>query len=287
LRVKAAGITDVGLKRKGNEDHFSAEDALGLYVVADGMGGHLAGEVASRIAVDMINKSLRRWMLEEIPQDELFGSTDGSLSPSGNYVCSAIRLANRVLFELAMEYTQYNGMGTTVAILLVTPNLLVAANVGDSRIYMIRNGHLERLSKDHTIVTEQVEMGIMTEEEAASSPLKHILTRNLGSAENVEADIYELVPSNNDRFMLCSDGLTDLVSDEEILEIAQGETDPAQLCHRLVEKVLKRGAHDNTTVISVFLTDMERPSPGPLRKIEFFLADLLLNIQKMIKKFKP
>lgn len=280
-------MTDVGLKRKGNEDYFFTEDSLGLYIVADGMGGHLAGEVASRIAVELINKSFRRWVEEKAPLDEIFGYPDSSLTTEGNYIYSSIKLANQVLYEMAMEYTQYHGMGTTITILLVTPPLIITANVGDSRIYMIRDGHLERLSKDHTIVTEQVEMGIMTEEEAATSPLRHILTRNLGSAENVEPDIFEIVPSNNDRFMLCSDGLTDLVSDEEILEVAQNQSDPGQLCHQLMEKVLKRGAHDNTTMVSVFLTDMEKSGQGLLKKIGFFLADCFINIQKIIRKFRP
>ena len=287
MLIKASGITDVGLKRKGNEDYFSTEDALGLYIVSDGMGGHLAGEVASRIAVELINKSFKRWVKEKAPLDEIFGHPDTSLTTQGNYIFGSIKLANRVLYEMAMEYTQYHGMGTTVTILFVTPDLIIAANVGDSRIYMIRDGHLERLSRDHTIVTEQVEMGLMTEEEAETSPLRHILTRNLGSTENVEADIFEIVPSSNDRFMLCSDGLTDLVSDEEILEVAQDESDPGQLCHQLVEKVLKRGAHDNTTVVCVFLTDTEKSGPGPLKKIGFFLADCFINTQKIIRNFKP
>ena len=280
-------MTDVGLKRKGNEDYFSTEDSLGLYVIADGMGGHLAGEVASRIAVELINKSFRRWVEEEAPEDELFGPADNSLTLEGNYIFSSIRLANRVLHEMAMEYTQYHGMGTTVALLFVTPLLIIAANVGDSRIYLVRDGIIERLSKDHTIVNEQVDMGLMTEEDAQNSPLKHILTKNLGSSENVEADVFEIVPAHNDRFMLCSDGLTDLLSDEEILEMTQNESDPGQLCRQFVEQVLERGAHDNTTVISVFITDLERQSEGTIKKIESFLADCLINIQKMIKKLIP
>lgn len=287
MLVQASGMTDVGLKRKGNEDYFSTEDSLGLYVIADGMGGHLAGEVASRIAVELINKSFRRWVEEEAPEDELFGPADNSLTLEGNYIFSSIRLANRVLHEMAMEYTQYHGMGTTVALLFVTPLLIIAANVGDSRIYLVRDGIIERLSKDHTIVNEQVDMGLMTEEDAQNSPLKHILTKNLGSSENVEADVFEIVPAHNDRFMLCSDGLTDLLSDEEILEMTQNESDPGQLCRQFVEQVLERGAHDNTTVISVFITDLERQSEGTIKKIESFLADCLINIQKMIKKLIP
>lgn len=287
MLVASSGITNVGLKRGGNEDCFSKEDSLGLYVVADGMGGHRAGEVASQIAVDLINKSFRRWVEQEAYEDELFGFPDNSVTIQGNYLLSSIRLANRVVYEMALEHERYQGMGTTVATLFVTSSLIIAANVGDSRIYMVRDGHIERLSKDHTIVAEQVEMGVMTEEEASSAPLKHVLTRNLGSAEHVEAEIFEIEPSNNDRFILCSDGLTDLVSDREILEMAQDEDDPGNLCSQLVEKVLKRGAHDNTTLVSVFLADMKKKKVNPLNKIRLPLADGLVNIQKIIKKIKP
>ena len=287
MQVRASGISDVGLKREGNEDTFSTKDSLGLYIVADGMGGHLAGEVASRVAVEMINKSFGRWVEEETSEDQIFGNPDRSLTKRGNYISGSIQLANRVVYEMAVEQEQYHGMGTTAVVLAVTPTLIIAANVGDSRIYMLRDGNIERLSKDHSIVAEQVEMGMMTEEEAESSPLRHVLTRNLGSSENVEPDIFEIEPSNNDRFILCSDGLTDLVSDKEIGEMIQNEEDPEKLCQKFIEMALKRGGHDNTTVVSVFLTDMERSSPGPIKKIGLILADLLINTQKILKKFIP
>jgi len=287
LQVKASGISDVGLKREGNEDYFSTEDFPGLFIVADGMGGHLAGEVASRIAVEMIIKSFQKWMEEDAPEAELFGTRDSSLSISGNYISSSIRMANRIVYEMAKEYEQYHGMGTTAVVLFVTPELIIAANVGDSPIFMVRNGNIEKLSKEHTLVAEQVEMDIMTAEEAKTSPLRHVLTRNLGSAETVDPDVFEIEPSNNDRFILCSDGLTDLVSDEEILDMTQNENDPDRLCRRFIEMSLQRGAHDNTTVISVFLTGMERARATPIKKIGLFFADLIIGIQKIIKKFKP
>ncbi len=287
MEVKASGITDVGLKRERNEDSFSVEDTLGLFVVADGMGGHLAGEVASQVAVEMITKSYRKWVEKETPEEELFSAPDKSLSREGNYILSSIRLANRVIYEMALENEQYHGMGTTVVVLLVKPELIIAANVGDSRIYQIRDDRFERLSKDHTIVAEQIEMGMMTEEEASTSPLKHILTRNLGSAENVEPEIFELIPSDNDRFILCSDGLTDMVKDEEILRMAEEAEDPDQLCRRLVELVLKRGAHDNTTIISVFLSDLKKSKKSGINKIGLILADCLIGLQRFAKKIIP
>lgn len=287
MLLESSGITDVGLKRERNEDFFSTEDSLGLYIVADGMGGHQAGEVASRVAVELIKKSYQRWIEQEAQEDELFGYPDSSVTLQGNYILSSVRLANRVVYEMALEHEQFHGMGTTVAILLVKPSLIIAANVGDSRIYMVRDGHIERLSKDHTIVAEQVEMGVMSEDEASSAPLKHILTRNLGSSEDVNAEIFEIEPSSKDRFILCSDGLTDLVSDREILEMTQDEDDPENLCRKFVGKALKRGAHDNTTVVSVFLANMKNPGGGALRRVGISLSDGLANIQKIIKKVKP
>ena len=287
MEIISSGLTDVGLKREGNEDSFHIEESLGLYIVADGMGGHLAGEVASQVAVNTIAKSFRKWVEEEIPDDELFGRFDDSLSLHGNHILSSIGTANRIVHEMAIEYDQYHGMGTTIVTLLVTPNLIIAANVGDSRLYLVRKGRIERLSRDHTIVNEQVEQGVMTPEEAESSPLKHVLTRNLGSSEYVEPDVFEIEPDNDDRFILCTDGLTDLVNDAEILEMANEEGDPDRLCRQFIEKALKRGGHDNTTVVSVFISDLKKPGDNFFGKIGVFFADFIISVQKLIKKFLP
>ena len=283
--AKAAGITDVGLKREGNEDSLSVDDNLGLYIVADGMGGHLAGEVASRMAVDLINKGFRKCKETQVSEEDIFGYPDPSLSRTGNYILSSIRLANRVIYEMATEYKQYHGMGTTVAALAVLPGMLVSANVGDSRIYMVRNGQIERLSKDHSIVAEQVEMGIMTSEEAENSPMKHVLTRNLGSTENVDAEIFEFEPMFNDRFILCSDGVTDLISDEEIQEMIESEDNPEALCRNFIDTALERGGHDNTTIVSVYLSGIKRQKFGLVIKIGGFFADILTSLQKIMKIF--
>jgi serine/threonine protein phosphatase PrpC len=284
LEVRASGISDVGLQREGNEDALLVQPSLGLYIVADGMGGHLAGEVASRVAVEIVGRSFRQWLEADIPDDELFGYPDPSLSRTGNYIKSSISLANRVIYEMATEYEQYNGMGTTIVTLFVAPDLVVAANVGDSRIYMVRDGRIERMSRDHTIVSEHVEMGVMTEEEAAKSPLRHILTRNLGSAESVEAEVFEIVPSGGDRFILCSDGLTDLANDKEILELALVEDGPELLSRKLVDLALQRGGHDNTTVVSVFVEGKEHARQGLIAKLGGPLADVLSFLGRMRKK---
>ncbi len=286
MLIKASGITDVGLKRESNEDAFSMDEELGLYLVADGMGGHLAGEVASKIAVDLINSAFRTWLVSSASEEELFGTVDEALSPEGNYLASSIRLANRVIHELATMGDKHQGMGTTVAALVVFPSKVIAANVGDSRIYLVREGAIERLSRDHTIVAEQIEMGIMTAEEASSSSLKHILTRNLGSAEEVAPEVYELEPADNDRFILCTDGLTDLVSDEEILDLTLKAQDPENLCRNFVDLALERGAHDNTTIISVFLSGNTNEKGRALKDSAMAVADLWNNIQKLFKKVR-
>jgi len=278
-------MTDVGLQREGNEDSFSVQDAFGLYMVADGMGGHQAGEVASRVAVEMINESYSKWSKDHVPPDEIFGFPDESLSREGNYILGSIRLANRVIYEMACEYEQYNGMGTTIVSLLVGSGLIVAANVGDSRMYLVRDNRIERMSKDHTIVAEHAEMGVMTEEEAARSPLRHILTRSLGSTENVDAEVFEIEPSSEDRFILCSDGLTDLATDEEILKVAQKETDPQRLCRRLIDLALERGAHDNTTVVTVFLDQVEKKRGTSFGTLGGLVADTLNGVGRIKRRF--
>ncbi|MFZ7112769.1 MAG: PP2C family protein-serine/threonine phosphatase [Desulfatiglandales bacterium] len=284
MHIKSSGLTDVGLKREGNEDSFRIDDTLRLYIVADGMGGHLAGEVASQVAVDTISRSYKKWITEDVAGDELYGAYDQSLTLHGNYILSSTRAANRIIHEMSLAHEQYHGMGTTIVILLVTPTLVIAANAGDSRIYLVRNGRLERLSRDHTIVSEQVERGLMTTADAEISPLKHVLTRNLGSSAEVEPDVFEIEPNNYDRFILCTDGLTDLVNDQEILEMAEQEHDPEILCRRFVEKALQRGGHDNTTVVSLNVSDVVIPKGSLLKKGVHCIADFFLGIKKALGK---
>jgi len=281
LLIRSAGITDVGLARTGNEDVYSIEDSVGLYIVADGMGGHKAGEVASNIAVRIVRECYKKFVEEGAGPDEIFGDYDPSLSQLGNYIQGSIRLANRVIYDMANQYEQYQGMGTTIALLLVTPTVIIAGNVGDSRIYLIRDDQSEKLSRDHTVVSEQVEMGMMTMEEAKNSNLRHVLTRNLGSSLDLNVDIYEIEPSNNDRFLLCTDGLTDLVSDQEILETAREGDDPERICSELVEMTLKRGAPDNTTVVTVILSGLESKVPRKAgRKVGSFLSGFIGGVKK-------
>jgi protein phosphatase len=153
-------------------------------------------------------------------------------------------------------------MGTTIVVLAIMPSSVIAANVGDSRIYLIRGNKLEILSKEHNMVAEQLEMGLISKEEAEVSPLRHVLTRNLGSAATVDVDVFEITPMNNDRFLLCTDGLTDLVSDAEILSITGNAGNPEHLCRELVVKANGKGGYDNITVAFVAVEDLDAEGEG-------------------------
>jgi serine/threonine protein phosphatase PrpC len=264
--LRASGISDTGRQRDSNEDYFAMDNALGLYIIADGMGGHSAGEVASKVAVEVIQRNITDWLKKGVVEDELFDFPDNTLGRMGNYILSSIKLANRVIYEMSNEYDEYKGMGTTIGVLAIMPFAVISANVGDSRIYLFRGNTMEPLSKEHNMVAEQLEMGLISKEEAKNSPLRHVLTRNLGSLETVNADIFEIEPKDKDRFLLCTDGLTDLVSDEEILAIVNQGDDPEGICQQLVDEANERGGHDNTTVSLVFIQQLEDKRPGILRK---------------------
>jgi protein phosphatase len=257
LKLKAGSLSDPGIKRERNEDSLATDNSIGLYIVADGMGGHQAGEVASKIAVEIIKENVNHWITTDSPEDEVFDFPDSTLSKRGNYISSSIKLANRVIYELSKENAKYKGMGTTIVVLSIMPYTTIASNVGDSRIYLIRGDTIELLSKEHNMVTEQLEMGLISKEEAEVSPLRHVLTRNLGSSDTVDVDTFEIEPMNNDRFLLCTDGLTDLVSDDEILRIIKNGNNPQHLCQQLVFEANKKGGHDNITVSLIFVNKQD------------------------------
>jgi serine/threonine protein phosphatase PrpC len=267
VKLRASGISDTGRQRDSNEDYFAMDNAHGLYIIADGMGGHSAGEVASKVAVEIIQRNITSWMNKEPLEDELFDVADHTLGRMGNYILSSIKLANRVIYEMSSEYNEYKGMGTTIGVLAVMPSTVISANVGDSKIYLLRGNAIEPLSKEHNMVAEQLEMGLISKEEAKNSPLRHVLTRNLGSVDTVNIDIFEIEPRQKDRFLLCTDGLTDLVSDEDILAIINHGNDPEHICQQLVDEANARGGHDNTTVSLVCIEQLKDTGSGILKRV--------------------
>ena len=230
------GKTDKGLVRKENEDAFCIEKDLGLLAIADGMGGHASGEVASKMAIEILKDSLKK---------------EGE--PLPDRLNSGVKLANKSIYDASRSQSRLNGMGTTLTALQLNGNRLSIAHVGDSRAYLFRGGVIEQITDDHTIVSEQVARGMMTREEAARSDMRNILSRALGIAPEVDVDIEELTVSEGDQLVLCSDGLSELISDDEILSEVQTSNRPEIVCDELVNLAIQRGGEDNITVIVAYL----------------------------------
>ena len=239
--------SESGLKRSHNEDCFAADPTLGLYVVCDGMGGGNAGEVASHMAIDTILAHVRA-----TAQDctaALIGPVDPNLSLPTNQLASAIRTANRAVHQASWDNVEYAGMGTTIVAARLSGHHLSVAHVGDSRLYLIRDGILQALTTDHSWVAEQVAEGYLTEEEAERSPRRNIITRALGVESTVDVDLTEIPVLNGDLFLLCSDGLTRGVRSEEILRTVDLDMDLSAKTDRLVSLANQAGGDDNTTVL--------------------------------------
>jgi serine/threonine protein phosphatase PrpC len=246
LILAVGAKTDIGMVRQNNEDNLYVMENSGLLVVADGMGGHASGEVASRIAIDVIKGYFDA---QKAGKQLLAGSYRDEFSEATNQLCSAIYLANQAVFEASRGNVQWHGMGTTIAAVLITGKRLSIAHVGDSRVYLIRSGNIEQLTDDHSMVSEQVKQDIITREQARESEMKNILTRAIGVGEDVNVDLGELSLFDNDALVLCTDGLTNMVDDDEIISTVTAFDDPSEVCERLVDMANKNGGKDNVTVI--------------------------------------
>jgi len=241
-RIESAGLTDVGRKRKINQDSLFLDDSLGLYVVADGMGGHNAGEVASRMVVEIISSSMAG-----SKRDSAAVPGDDSLSPEANRLLHAVYLANHEVYRTSLENEAYRGMGSTVSAICFIDKTVVAANVGDSPIYLIRGGFINEISEPHTLAAEQSEgasPGAVQTDEA----LNHILTRAIGPRETVAAHICELQVFKGDILVIGSDGLSNKVKKEEISKTVR-TMPPREACRCLVALANERGGEDNITVL--------------------------------------
>jgi protein phosphatase len=247
LRVDSKSLTHVGLKRPLNEDSFCSNLEAGLYVVADGMGGHAHGEVASRLAVETIEEFIK---LTSGDNDVTWPyGIDEKLSLNGNRLKTAIRFANQKLLEHARTSAGCEGMATTVVALLVDKNIAEIAHVGDSRLYLVRAGKIIRITDDHSWVNEQVQSGVIDSEQARNHPLRNVVTRALGGRPDLEVDVQRLEMKSGDRLLLCSDGLTTMLDDEEILQIVLGGDGGVDQADALIEAANRSGGEDNTTAI--------------------------------------
>jgi serine/threonine protein phosphatase PrpC len=247
--VTAFGLTDLGRKRRHNEDAYLLDVERGLFVVADGMGGHAAGEVASRITVEAIQEFIAA-TAEEHDSSWPFGF-NSRVSIEGNRLTTAVEKANEKVMRAVQSRPELKGMGTTVVAALFDVDRATLVHVGDSRAYFFRGGQLRRLTDDHSWVQEQVNAGILSEDEAKSHPLKNVVTRALGGAAHVSVDLIEVSTQAGDRFLLCSDGLTGMVTDDEIIEELKTTGSLDKTVRSLVDRANDRGGVDNITAILV------------------------------------
>jgi protein phosphatase len=264
ILIESAGLTDVGKKRKGNEDALFLDDTLGLYVVADGMGGHRAGEIASQLVVKTIS--------EYILQSKKNGNAgkimpDRTLSPEANKLLTGIQLSNQVVHEASLDNEACRGMGSTVSAAYFTDGTLIVANVGDSPIYLIRDGKIKLISVLHTVLAEQAALDPANAEKLGLE-FRHVLTRAMGTEESVNADIYEIQCFKDDILVISSDGLSDKASPEEILTLVN-QNGLETACQRLVKLANDRGGDDNVTtiVLKVKMIKNSRLNPSRLKAI--------------------
>jgi serine/threonine protein phosphatase PrpC len=248
MNIISDGATDLGKKRDNNEDSFIVLDEAGLYVVADGMGGSEGGEVASRIAVETFTSVIPS-LLEGKDQTLL---ADNFLE--GEKEFAALRLAvdraNRNIRTERSRHSELAAMGSTLTAFLLKEGRAFLIHVGDSRAYILRSGELRQMSVDHSVVSEYVRAGLLTREEARTSPYRHVITRALGSEDEVFPDTTAQAIRTGDVFLLCTDGLTDMISDGEIAEILAGNV-PCKAVQMLIDTANRRGGEDNITAVVV------------------------------------
>jgi protein phosphatase len=250
MKLTYKAISDVGRKRSANEDSYFADPELKLFVVADGMGGHAAGEVASRIAVDAIYDFIQftnhdkdiTWPYE----------FDEALSMGGNRLKTAIQTAHAKVLESTGNKKELQGMATTVVSLLFEDGKTQVAHVGDSRAYLVRSGKLIQLTSDHSWVNEQLRSGAITSTQARNHPYRNIVTRALGGPNPVDVDVSEEEMQDGDILLLCSDGLNTMITDEDILTIiSENPEDIEKACQVLIDRANQNGGEDNVTAILV------------------------------------
>jgi protein phosphatase len=240
VKLIHAARTDVGMIRSGNEDNFSVDssESRGIFIVADGMGGHAAGEVASEMAVQIIQRELA-------PVKDL--STDDVVQ----VVSSALKRANRAIHDRTLTEVDKQGMGTTASVLVLAGSRYLIGQVGDSRIYLLRDGQFSQLTKDHSYVQEQVDAGFLTPEQARYHPYSNVITRCVGAGQDVEPDIYRGDVRVGDLYLVASDGLTGMVDDRRLAQLLNSRAEPERKVQSLIAEANGRGGLDNITAIIV------------------------------------
>jgi len=257
VRIASGGVTDVGRVRANNEDCYKIVEPLNLFVLSDGMGGEAHGEIASAMAVETVVKHCLD--AETNPAAQVIGAIQPNWSARTKHLTTAVHLANRAIFKSAEKNPDHHGMGATLTAVWIDGPKLSIAHVGDSRAYLLRSGSLLQLTRDHSLVAEQVRRGILTTAEAEESNMQNVLLRALGAQSVIEVDAEEHTLFPRDVLLLCSDGLTRTVTEPEIAGTLQAETDPARSAEKLIALANERGGPDNITVVTMRL---EKDSKG-------------------------
>ncbi|HEU4684663.1 MAG TPA: Stp1/IreP family PP2C-type Ser/Thr phosphatase [Nitrospira sp.] len=256
MRWTGAGQTDTGLVRPTNQDAFAVLNDHQLWIVADGMGGHPGGDIAAHTAVASLTKNASRQ----------FGKTRTARSDPGRTLRDLVIQAHRDVLNRAKEQRALTGMGTTIVALVIEPDPRPLAHIihaGDSRAYLLRDGMLRQLTRDHTVVEEYLRRGVINVHEAKKHPKRHVLTRALGIEPDVELKVRSECLESEDRLLLCTDGLTKMLEDDEIQSIVGREGPGLQdLCHALIEACLAKGGEDNVTVVLCAGESLPSRSPG-------------------------
>lgn len=247
MRFTCAGNTHVGVVRSGNEDNFLVDHQRGIFIVADGMGGHAAGEVASEMAVAII-------------ADQVDGIRTLSRDGAAQRMSDSIRLANDRIFKRTVEEHDKRGMGTTVTVLILFARRYLIGQVGDSRAYLFRNGRLDQITKDHSYVQEQVDSGLLTPEQARTHPYSNVITRCVGANEEVTPDIYVGTIESGDILLLASDGLTGMLEDSDLVNILKQEGGPDSWVDSMIADANRRGGLDNVTAVIIRIDEVDAPT---------------------------
>lgn len=246
MKLYGFGLTDIGRRRGRNEDSFLVNQELQLYIVADGMGGHSGGEFASRFAVNTIEEVIQS--LSQDPEATVISGVNSDEARFGDRLKYAIEVASQKIYDQALFDQELKGMGTTVACILMEKGVACVAHVGDSRVYLSRQGVCKQITDDHSLVSEQLKAGILSEKDVKKHKYKNIITRSVGYQEDVEIDIQYVELQPGDRFMICSDGLSNLVEDNVMAQTLSSV--PIQdACRELINKANEMGGDDNITVV--------------------------------------
>ncbi|EPX62898.1 Protein serine/threonine phosphatase PrpC, regulation of stationary phase [Cystobacter fuscus DSM 2262] len=247
MRIEVAGHTHVGMKRNHNEDNYLILPEENLCCVADGMGGHSSGEIASKIAVDELAEFFRMTAKD---QDATWPfKMDKARNYDENRLATGIKLANKSIYEKASHETKYKGMGTTIVSVHFTKDSAYVGHVGDSRVYFFRQGVLRQLTEDHSLLNDYLKAKKLTPEEIENFPHKNVIVRALGMKELVQVDVTKVEPQQDDIFLLCSDGLSGMVTDPEIQELLARTDELEKACSQLIDLANAAGGTDNVTCV--------------------------------------